>query len=281
MLILSNKQLLWFSFVFIYLTNSISLAQPEFISYDCNEASNYTRNSTYESYLNTSLSILPTTNSGNGFYSYVSIFQNNETLYSVGLCRGDVEQDVCATCLDDSIVKLRQLCPNQKDAIGYYDYCMLKYSNTTILTKTGIRFYVFLANQQNASDIDRFNRALRPLMNQLIRDAAGGDRLLKFATGNTTALDFPTIYALVQCTPDLSRQQCSDCLEDAVNQFAHYYGNSGKVGGITFLPMCNFRYEIYQFYNGSTLVIPAPPSLPPPRPPPPGTSVAQTFPMKL
>lgn len=31
--------------------------------------------------------------------------------------------------------------------------------------------------------------------------------------GNKTGLDFQTIYGLMQCTPGLSEQDCSDCLE--------------------------------------------------------------------
>ena len=155
---------------------------------------------------------------------------------------------------------------------------MLKYSNESILRNTGIKFYVFLVNPQNASDQVGFNRVARPLMNQLRADAAAGGPLLKFATGNTTGPEFETIYGLVQCSPDLIEQECSSCLEGAIGQFWNTY--SGKIGGRTLLPKCNFRYEISRFYNGSTLVIPPPPSSSPPPPtlpaspppPPPGNN---------
>ena len=154
---------------------------------------------------------------------------------------------------------------------------MLKYSNQTILGSTQISFYVVYANLQDASDKDRFNSLLKPLMNQLRIEAAAGGPLRKFAAGNTTGPNLATIYGLHQCTPDLSELECSSCLEDAVNRFANNVSNSGKVGGRTLLPMCNFRYEIHEFYNQSNLVVPPPPPSPPFQrsplvPPPPGSN---------
>ncbi|XP_024988592.1 LOW QUALITY PROTEIN: putative receptor-like protein kinase At4g00960 [Cynara cardunculus var. scolymus] len=264
MFILAGKLLLWFSFVFMYLIDTTVLAQPNFIYHDCTESGNFTRNGTYERNLAATLLALPTTNSGFGFYN-LSSGQGSDTVNSIALCRGDVEPNVCRSCLNDSILKLRLLCPNQKEAIGYYDYCLLRYSNQTILGNTQRPPSLFLFNTQNASDQDGFNRALRPLMNPLTLDAAAGGPLIKFATGNTTTPDFTRIYGLVQCTPDLTEGQCSSCLEDAINRSVISF--RGAIGGQSLQPMCKFRYEINRFYNGSTLDIPPPPSSSPTPPP--------------
>ncbi|KAK9065422.1 hypothetical protein SSX86_016805 [Deinandra increscens subsp. villosa] len=247
MFILNKNLAVWFSsimIIFIYLMNLITttLAQPEFNSWDCVEAANYTVNSTYQRNLDTTLDALPTTNRGLGFYK-LSIGQGNDTVNSVALCRGDINPDVCDRCLNDSIVKLRQLCPNEKEAVGYYDYCMVKYSNQVILRRMDIRFYVYLADTQNATDIDQFNSDLGQLMRNLRGDAAAGGEQQKFASGNTTGPNFSTIYGLVQCTPDLSEKQCSDCLEDIISRIGSWF--NGKVGGRILLPMCNFRYDTY------------------------------------
>lgn len=243
--------------------NTTTLAQPEFLSYFCENAANYTTNSTYKRNLDTTLLTLPTTNSGLGFYNF-STGQGDDRVNSVSLCRGDVNLDVCRSCLNDSIVKLRQLCPNQKEAIGYYDYCLLKYSNETILGNRRFKFYVYLANSQNTSNVDQFNSDLRPLMDDLRARAAAGNGLRKFATGNTTGPGFSRIYALVQCTPDLSNAQCNDCLEDSINRIAVWL--NGRVGGRILLPMCNFRYEIYRFVNETTHANTPPPSSQPSSP---------------
>ncbi|KAD7117333.1 hypothetical protein E3N88_04601 [Mikania micrantha] len=267
MSILARKLVLCFiSFCSIYLTHTTTttttLAQPpDFIFNFCENSANYTANSTYQSNLETALTSLRTTNRGLGFYM-LSVGDGNGRVNSVALCRGDIKPDLCDSCLKDSTVRLLQLCPTQKAAIGYYDYCLLKYSNENILGSTRINMYVGLANTQNSTDIDGFNGALGPLMRALrLAAAAGGDQK-KFASGNTSGPGLSTIFGLVQCTPDLTEQQCSYCLEDAINQIPNMM--NGKVGGRILLPMCNFRYETFPFFNGSTLVIPSPPPGPPP-----------------
>ncbi|PWA47123.1 cysteine-rich RLK (RECEPTOR-like protein kinase) 26 [Artemisia annua] len=258
MLILTGKLPLVFLLIFLHLVITITLAQPGFIFYKCEDAANYTGNSPYDRNLNTTLSTLPNTNSGFGFFNS-STGQGNDTVYSVALCRGDVNPDACLSCLNDSIVRLRRKCPNQKEAIGYYDNCMLKYSNQIILGSTQIKFYVNYTNPENASDVDRFNGALSPLLNNLTREASTGGSLLKFATGNTLGPGLANIYALVQCTPDLTQQQCNECLGDIISRFSYLY--SGLIGGRTLVPMCNFRYEVRPFYNENTLASPPPPNL--------------------
>ncbi|XP_076945769.1 cysteine-rich receptor-like protein kinase 15 [Bidens hawaiensis] len=257
-------RLLSFIFIHLILTTTTS-TQPDFLSYFCENAANYTVNSRYQRNLDTTLSALPTTNNGYGFYN-LSTGQGNDTVNSVALCRGDVNPDVCRSCLNDSIVKLPQVCPNQKEAIGYYDYCLVKYSNEIILRSTRIKIYVALGNPQNATNIDRFNGALRPLLRNLRGNASAGGSLRKFASGSTNGPDLSTIYGLAQCTPDLSDMQCDTCLEDAIRQISNMY--YGRIGARMLLPMCNFRYESYRFFNQTAPVIaPSPPPILQPSPP--------------
>ncbi|KAJ9563284.1 LOW QUALITY PROTEIN: hypothetical protein OSB04_008444, partial [Centaurea solstitialis] len=259
MFTLAGKLLLWFSFVFICLIDTTTVAQPEFVSFDCVESVNFTRNGTYERNLDANLATLPATNSGFGFFNR-SIGQGTDRVNSIALCRGDLEPAVCRSCLNDSIVKLRDICPNQKEAIGYYDNCMLKYSNQTILGNTGIRFFVFMLDPLNYLwDKDGYNitMLLSPLMAET-RSRCWWP-LLKFATGKTNGPpDLPTLYVLQQCTPELTEQQCSGCLADAIDEFSNW--ESGKAGGRSLLPMCNIRYAIYQFYKKTTLLVSPPPS---------------------
>ncbi|KAL8249218.1 hypothetical protein R6Q59_006086 [Mikania micrantha] len=258
--ILARKLVVCFiSFWSIYHTITTTLAQPDFVSYACSN-SNYTANSSYQRYLNTALSSLLTTNRGRGFYR-LSIGEVNDTVTLVALCRGDVNPDVCDSCLNNSIVRLQQLCPSQKGARGYYDYCLLRYSDETILGRARIDFYVYSANPLNATNIDQFNRALWPLLTNLIDAAAGAGDQQKFASGNTTGPDSQRIYGLVQCTPDLTEQECHDCLDDLANRITRWF--NGRIGGRIFVPICNIRYQIHSFFNGSTLVIASPPTPPP------------------
>ncbi|PWA91675.1 gnk2-like domain-containing protein [Artemisia annua] len=246
MVILTQKLPIWLVLVFIYLFSTPTFSQNDFLNSTCETAANYT--STFEKNLNTTLSVLPNTNSGLGFFNY-STGQGIDTVNSIALCRGDVNGSECQSCLNDSIVKARQDCPNQMEATVYDKRCLLKYSNQTILGKYQPKPYHFVVeDDQFSSDKDRFNITVKPLLDDLIAKAAAGDSLLKFATGNKTGSDYTTIYGLVQCTPDIISRQCIDCLIDIIYQFSINFWSSRTVGGITLLPTCNFRFETYPFF---------------------------------
>ncbi|KAA8519966.1 hypothetical protein F0562_014222 [Nyssa sinensis] len=216
----------------------------------------------YQTNLNTLLSSLSSNIDRNGFYSS-SEGQGSDMVNGIALCRGDVELDICRSCVNDSTRRLSQLCPNNKQAIGWYDYCMLRYSNQSFLGTMDTRPALYLWNTNNISEVDQFNQNLRNLLDGLRGRAGSGGSLRKFATGNTsftTATDFGTIYGLVQCTPDLSEQLRSDCLIGAMQEIGSCC--VGYRGGTVIYPSCKLRYELDDpFYNETT---PEPPLSPPP-----------------
>lgn len=273
--LIRNQILLWFSFVFVYLiinTTTTILAQSNPLYYYCYPV-NYTTNSIYETNLNNTFSVLPTTNNGFGFFNF-STGQGNNTVNSISLCRGDINPDICLSCLKNAIASIRQLCSYKIDGMAYFDYCSFIYNNATLLGNTDPWFYTYISEDQKTTNVEQFYGALRPLMDLLKTQASNGGPLKKFASGNTTGPAFTTIYALVQCTPDLSKEECHDCLEDLFSQIPYLI--NGKVRGRILVRMCNFRYDTRSFFNESdiALVIPPPPPMtqPPlvisPRPPP-------------
>ena len=227
---------------------SQSNAQPSFLYYSCmNGNGNYTANSTYQSNLNNLLSnVSSNTQIDYGFYNF-SYGQDNDKVNAIGLCRGDVKPNDCLSCLNDSRVLLTQLCPNQKEAIGWYDKCMLRYSNRTIFNTMENSPGFHMCNPGNATDIDQFNQVLRNLLDSLISTAQSGNSQRKFAASSVKGPGFQTIYGLVQCTPDLSEQDCDDCLIQAISGIPQYCDS--RKGGRILVPSCNFRYEIYPFYD--------------------------------
>ncbi|XP_010112670.2 putative receptor-like protein kinase At4g00960, partial [Morus notabilis] len=227
-----------------------SNAQPTFLYHFCeNDRGNYTSNSTYEANLNHLLSTSFPSQDGNGsgFYS-LSYGNSSDQVYAIGLCRGDANPDVCSGCLNNASQLLPRVCPNQKEAVGWHDYCMLRYSNRSLFGVMETYQKVFLWNRQNvSSNVDEFFQDLRTLLDGLKNQATSGSSLRKFATGNASAPDFQTLYALVQCTPDLSHQDCNNCLDDAFADIPACCDR--KIGGRVIGTNCNFRYEIRLFYN--------------------------------
>ncbi|GKF92362.1 cysteine-rich receptor-like protein kinase 8, partial [Tanacetum coccineum] len=149
---------------------------------------------------------------------------------------------------------------------------MLKYSNATILGVLDTSFVWSLANGANASNVVQFNEGVKLLLNQLRNDASRGGSLRKYATNSTNGPGFTTLYGLMQCTPDLSENDCYNCLDGAIRYIPSCCDS--KQGARVYYSSCNMRYEEYRFYNDIvTLELPSPP--PPPTqsfPPPPSPS---------
>ncbi|XP_038893794.1 putative receptor-like protein kinase At4g00960 [Benincasa hispida] len=113
----------------------------------------------------------------------------------------------------------------------------------------------------NASDPEGFTQAARKLILSLIDQASAGDSRVKFSTGNITLPNLPTIYAFAQCTPDLSRRQCNECLTEALAIIQDCC--VGNLGGRVLTPSCLFRYGTYPLVQSPPLPPPSPSPVPP------------------
>ncbi|CAL9226561.1 unnamed protein product, partial [Arabidopsis halleri] len=97
-------------------------------------------------------------------------------------------------------------------------------------------------------------------MNQAANKAANSTR--KFDARKADFTGFEGLYVLVQCIPDLTREDCLSCLQRTINRLP-----TDKVGARLVVPSCSSRYELYPFYNESAVRTP---QLDPASPPPPG-----------
>ncbi|XP_034892319.2 cysteine-rich receptor-like protein kinase 29 [Populus alba] len=259
----SSKLVLLLSFSYILLHQpSLTAAQPNFAYSNCNYNSvgNYTTNSTYQRNLNSLLSSLASdTQIKNGFYN-LSVGEFPDRVNAIALCRGDVAVDVCRSCVNDSTHKILEVCPNKMGAYGVYSLCMIRYSNSSIFGVVDEQPSYYQWNGKKVLDLTLFNQALQTLLARLRAKAASGNSLKKFATGNQSA-GVETIYAIVQCTPDLSEGQCSSCLLDLFRMITNCCdGNvTGKIGAKLIRPSCNLRWEAGQFFNGTLEILPSPP----------------------
>ncbi|KAK2991003.1 hypothetical protein RJ640_005485 [Escallonia rubra] len=257
----------WVLFLFHFFLHlfviSLTIAQPNLQGSQCTGTVNYTQDSAYPNNLDNLLYTLSTKTTS---FSKFSSGQTPDVANGIALCRGDVDPDTCRRCVDDSTRRLKQLCPNQKEAIGYYEFCTVRYSNRFIfgIMETAPRLH--LANTTGAPNVVQFNQTVVSLLVKLNDEAArSGGSTRKFATGKTVGPDNLTIYGLVQCTPDISGPQCSSCLDMAMEWYPSRC--CGQLGCRILSPSCNFRYEITAFYNESPADA-LPPAAPPPATPP-------------
>ncbi|KAG7546487.1 Protein kinase-like domain superfamily [Arabidopsis suecica] len=255
-----------FLFLFSFLTTFTASAQePNDLAYWCPNRTNYSSNSTYFTNLKTLLSSLSSPNA-----SYSTGFQNAtvgqapDRVTGLFLCRGDFSPEVCRSCVIFAVNNTFNRCPNQREAVFYYEECILRYSHKNILSTTIANEGEFiLRNPNNISPIqnqtNQFIILVLSNMNQAATEAANSSR--KFSTIKTELTALQTLYGLVQCTPDLSTQNCMSCLTSSINRMSF-----SRIGARHFWPSCNSRYELYAFYNETAIETPPPP--PPPPPPP-------------
>ncbi|KAK6797669.1 hypothetical protein RDI58_005371 [Solanum bulbocastanum] len=260
------KWLVILLFQFYYLFD-LSIAQPNFTFSACSTNSNITEfspNSAYDTNLNTILSSVSRNMDSFGFYNS-SIGLNSDTVSVIAQCRGDVQLQACRDCITNATRKILEVCPYKRWALGYYARCMLRYSNESIIGNVANLPGKLSSKRRNASSSDEFMGDLRTLLESLRSQASQGGKK-KYASNSTQGPDFQTIYALVQCTADLSAESCINCLSvgyQGLPRCSCY----GKQGLNFMMPSCNFRYEIYPFFG--ELSTQAPPPLSPPPPPSP------------
>ncbi|KAL6216940.1 hypothetical protein ACLB2K_010158 [Fragaria x ananassa] len=229
-------------------TTQAAIVVPPFLGIVCsNEKGNFTNGSTYQENIKGLLSIL--LSNSNGTYFYTASYGFSDTVYGVGLCRPDILQDPCSTCLKNSSHLLTQSCPNQKEAIIWNQHCMLRYSNRSIYGLLELVPAYSQSKTENISswDLYELNQELVGLLQELRNEAAAGGGLRKFQVykGRSNKSNNQSIYGLTQCTPDLSEQDCKMCLDEGLGELQKccYGMDYGRYDN----PSCNLMYLVYDF----------------------------------
>ncbi|KAL3740574.1 hypothetical protein ACJRO7_021795 [Eucalyptus globulus] len=242
-------------------------AAPEYLYHDCPNATLFTPNSIYRSNLHALLSSLSSAAPGStSGFANANVGQNPpERAYGLFLCRGDLNSTTCGRCVAAGERDILQRCPNQRVSIIWYDQCMLRYSNWSILSVMEQSPDRVLYDIGDVIEPTRFMQLLGETLRDIAVRASAGASEKKVAAAEANFTSSQKLYALAQCTPDLTASDCVKCL-----QFASANLSQGKQGGRLLAPSCNLRYELYPFYNASALPSPAtpPPSLAPSLPAP-------------
>ncbi|XP_050288809.1 cysteine-rich receptor-like protein kinase 44 [Quercus robur] len=244
-------------------SHSLVLQRDPYVLHDCSTSGNVSSNSTFRANLNTLISNFSSNTQINyGFYSF-SAGEGTNKVYATGFCRADLTTTDCSTCVNNSARELLKLCPNEKEGIMWYMNCTVRYSNNSILGV--IEFTPTQALVAGlVSNLTESNEVLKTLFYDLRVGASAGGDFGKVAVGNANYKSQNSmIYGLMQCSPDLSEIDCSNCL---VRAQSYFQDCCSKYAGVRILaPSCNLRIETEQFY-GSTLVESLPSLSPPPAP---------------
>ncbi|XP_050288738.1 cysteine-rich receptor-like protein kinase 25 isoform X2 [Quercus robur] len=219
----------------------------------------FSPNSIYQSNLNSLLSSLSSNVTQNlEFYNTTSGQNTPNPVYGLFLCRGDVTPQLCQECVAAAVKEVTKKCSREKVAVIWYDECMIRYSNRSFFSTVDEKPRLALLNTQNITEQDKFNKLLAKSMNETAAQASNAPiGAKKYGTKEVNISAFQTLYNLVQCTADLSRNDCSTCLQAAIKLLP--WCCSGKQGGRVIFPSCSVRYELYPFYRMEIATLPPAP----------------------
>ncbi|KAJ8773955.1 hypothetical protein K2173_009386 [Erythroxylum novogranatense] len=203
-------------------------------------------NDPYQSNLNRLLSDLASSTPFTGF-SQSTQGQNSpgQTSYGIALCTANLKNQDCQSCIQAAAVELQKSCGLDRAAIIWYDNCLLKYSNNNFFGHVDYKTHIQQCNFREVQHPAKLRRRRRQLFRRLIKEASASSSL--FASGDVNLGSSTKIYALVQCTRDLSRSSCKKCLEKMA--YIHAFNCLKNPGGKFYSGSCNLRYEIYPFVN--------------------------------
>ncbi|XP_068667808.1 antimicrobial ginkbilobin-2-like protein [Aristolochia californica] len=198
-----------------------------------------------------------------GFYN-TTIGRSPDRIHILVLCRGDIKSTSCEACVNEASQDVTHRCPRSKGAAIWYDLCFLRYSDQDFFSSLDASPWLFMWNTQNTTNPTLFNQQLGTYF-LLVSQAVNGSDGRLFASGVLAIYNSQTIYGFVQCTRDLSKDDCGTCLKIAVNQMPMCCEN--KSGGRVIGLSCQLRYEIYPFLEAPQPEAPLQPSTPLPTPP--------------
>ncbi|KAF8046138.1 hypothetical protein N665_4000s0001, partial [Sinapis alba] len=214
------------------------------------------------------LSSLPSNVVNNGGFYNAS---GNNRVHVVALCRRGYDIQACKTCLEHVIDDTKSNCPHQKEFFSWVTeeaddvLCSLRYTNHSTFGKLELSPFTNIPNPngiESSKNMTLFRQEWTSMVNRTLEAASTADTssVLKYYSATRAEFtEIPDVYALMQCTPDLSPSDCNRCLRECVNDFQSQYW--GRQGGGVGRPSCYFRWDLYDFYKafGNVTKVLAPP----------------------
>ncbi|KAK7405864.1 hypothetical protein VNO78_07474 [Psophocarpus tetragonolobus] len=214
----------------------------------CSTSSSYVDGSSFENNLMNLLSSLSSNASISKFYN-TSYGVAPDRVYGLYMCLGYTTTDSCQKCIMEATKDIVKLCPKAKEAVLWEEMCQLRYSNTNFLGRLNVTGNIGLNNKQNISEPEKFESAVNDILSYLTMLASFDASTNKYVSAEIP-FENKTVFAVVQCTRDLTTNDCSTCLQSAMRDIpgcCYTY-----IGARVLSRSCYLRYELYQFPLGAT-----------------------------
>ncbi|XP_040862032.1 cysteine-rich receptor-like protein kinase 25 isoform X5 [Glycine max] len=248
LLLLLNYLFFLFNFS---ITKTEAIDNLQYLNHSCSSNKTFTPNSTYQSNLQTLLTSLSSHATTAQFFNTTTGGGDaaGENIYGSFMCRGDVSNHTCQECIKTATQQITVRCLNSKEALIWYHECMVRYSNRCFFSAVEewprFNFVDFNVNTNSTEGIYGYWLLSKTLSDAVGEAVKAGTK--KFATKNATVFGSQRVHTLVQCTPDLSSEDCSKCLGDIMRDIPLCC--LGRRGGMVLFPSCTLMFGIGQFYR--------------------------------
>ncbi|KMZ69694.1 hypothetical protein ZOSMA_209G00290 [Zostera marina] len=279
-------------FFFVFLLFILICVQPlcsyakyyQFIGCD-SEDGTYTTDGEYHQNLKIVMEALLNNTPQIGFEKWIKDSKYGmETVYGLAMCRGDLNSDECYNCLEYTINLAMYECRNMAKASVFLDSCYVRYADNNFFGHADLGGGIYENKTSIYVGNTKTYMALRDeLLDDLTLKATNGKSTPRFyATGDVVVSrddDCPDsqVFALVQCTRDVSTCGCKKCLDHITKQLPDQCGLA--TGAAYLLHSCFLMYDDSVFFKQPPLPPPPPPPSPPPPPQPtPAPSPCESLP---
>ncbi|XP_010455742.1 PREDICTED: putative cysteine-rich receptor-like protein kinase 39 [Camelina sativa] len=210
-----------------------------------------------------------------GFYN-ASLGKIPNRVHALALCARGYERQACISCVERATQGIlhENKCQNRIDSFTWDEdeednvSCLVSTSNHSTFGNLELRPAVRYESPNSIEpwkNMTLFEKEWNAMANRTLEAAAEAENSLVlkyYSAGKAEFTEFPNVCMLMQCTPDITSQDCKTCLSKSVTLFKKEVW--GRNGGEVYRPSCFFRWDVYAFHGAFDNVtrVPAPPRPP-------------------
>ncbi|KZV31389.1 cysteine-rich repeat secretory protein 12-like [Dorcoceras hygrometricum] len=218
-------------FVILLLSNSSNSSLESLTYMGCSQQ-RYTSGTPYESNVNSIFASLvnsATFTNFNNFKMSVPGSTQNDVVYGLFQCRGDLTNSDCHQCVSEAVSRLGSLCRSASGGALQYEGCFIKYDSSP-----------FLGVEDKSVVYSKCGPSIAGYTDVLARK----DAVLSYLTGAGQYFRVGgsgEVQGMTQCVQDLTTGECQDCLSEAIQRLKNECG--GSAWGHMYLGKCYARFS--------------------------------------
>ncbi|KAK9681707.1 hypothetical protein RND81_10G021800 [Saponaria officinalis] len=217
--------------------------QSTYLESYCAEIGNYDHGTEIEHNLDLLLSNLTSKSIKNKFDNFTT-GKNSDKVYGLFLCNSIYINEDCHDCIATATDEIKRRCPSSVEAIVWYTECMLRFANRDIFSVSDVSMYYYL--NAGPANYSQFNQDVTDTFIGLSQQATSGNSSLLSATTVVYVTKGISVSCFVECTRDLTRSGCDNCLQTGIRRFQA----DGLWSEMILQPSCRLMYA---FNDGAIL----------------------------